>query len=228
MNPPFFIINYLGRRIRVTTKVTTTTTYSGCSKSTSEETEVHTEYISDDHGNESSCPVEESSKDLSRLEIGGSAKSTLSSSDYKLFQKEMLDRHNHYRANHQASRLELNSELSKEAQKWAEHLLNIHCLQHSNLDAGENIAYKFTSGDERVTGAEMTDMWYDEIKDYDFNNPGFSQGTGHFTQVVWENSKELGVGVATDGKGTCFAVANYKPAGNYRGQFPDNVKPKRS
>ena len=32
------------------------------------------------------------------------------------------------------------------------------------------------SGD--LTGQRATDMWYDEIKDYDFNNPGFSQGTG--------------------------------------------------
>jgi len=48
---------------------------------------------------------------------------------------------------------------------------------------------------------------------------------GHFTQVVWEESKEIGVGVAADGKGTIFAVANYFPAGNYRGQFPKNVKP---
>ena len=26
--------------------------------------------------------------------------------------------------------------------------------------------------------------WYDELSDYNFDNPGYSLGTGHFTQVV--------------------------------------------
>merc|ERR1712136_331339 len=222
---------YQGRRVRETTKVITTTTYSGGNKSTSTKTEVQTEYINNDGGKKrkDSSSDDESSKGLSKLKIGGSKKNQLSSSDCKLFEKEMLDQHNQYRAKHRAPRLELSSKLSKEAQKWAEHLVSIKRLQHSdNRDMGENVAYKFSSDCRRFTGAEMTDMWYNEIKDYNFNDPGFKPGTGHFTQVVWENSKELGVGVATDGKGTCFAAANYKPAGNYRGQFPDNVKKPRS
>ena len=28
------------------------------------------------------------------------------------------------------------------------------------------------------------DKWYDEIKDYNFNNPQFGHNTGHFTQVI--------------------------------------------
>jgi len=49
--------------------------------------------------------------------------------------------------------------------------------------------------------------------------------SGHFTQEVWKECKEIGVGVAADGKGAVFAVANYFPPGNYRNQFRDNVKP---
>jgi len=45
--------------------------------------------------------------------------------------------------------------------------------------------------------------------------------------VVWEESKEVGVGVAADGRGTIFAVANYLPPGNTLDQFPKNVKPPR-
>ena len=29
---------------------------------------------------------------------------------------------------------------------------------------------------------EAIDMWYNEVKKYDYNNGGFSMSTGHFTQ----------------------------------------------
>jgi hypothetical protein len=34
--------------------------------------------------------------------------------------------------------------------------------------------------------------WYDEISLYNYNNPVFSSGTGHFTQMVWKSSTALG------------------------------------
>ena len=71
-------------------------------------------------------------------------------------------------------------------------------------------------------------MWYEEIKDYSFRNPGFSSGTGHFTQVIWIDSVEMGVAKATNAKGTQFVVARYNPPGNVLGSFPENVKPKGS
>jgi len=73
-------------------------------------------------------------------------------------------------------------------------------------------------------GTEATDAWYDEIKLYSFNSPGFSSGTGHFTQVVWKGSKKLGIGYAltSDGRGL-YVVAQYSPPGNYMGQFSQNV-----
>ena len=48
-------------------------------------------------------------------------------------------------------------------------------------------------------------------------------GTGHFTQVVWVNSTELGMGHATSQSGSVYTVARYSPAGNYRGQFEQKV-----
>ena len=75
-----------------------------------------------------------------------------------------------------------------------------------------------------MTGRKATEMWYDEIKDYDFKKPGFSSGTGHFTQVVWVDSVELGVGKATSPNGMQFVVARYFPPGNFLGRFPENVK----
>ena len=49
--------------------------------------------------------------------------------------------------------------------------------------------------------------------------------TGHFTQVVWKDSRELGVGRAQTRDGKWLVVANYRPAGNFLGRFQDNVFP---
>ena len=50
--------------------------------------------------------------------------------------------------------------------------------------------------------------------------------TGHFTQVVWKGSQQLGVGVAFANNGRiAVVVANYSPPGNYQNRFTDNVLP---
>ncbi|XP_041855504.1 cell wall protein PRY3-like [Melanotaenia boesemani] len=143
------------------------------------------------------------------------------------FQKEFLDTHNAYRAMHNAPPLTYNSELNAAAQKWADHLLKKNSLGHSNTKDGENVYYKSSTASVSPKGKEAVDSWYSEIKDYDFGRPGFRSNTGHFTQVVWKDSKELGVGMATDGK-KVFVVGQYRPAGNFTnpGYFEKNVSPK--
>jgi len=84
-----------------------------------------------------------------------------------------------------------------------------------------------SSGAE-LTGRKATEMWYDEVDKYRFNNPGFSTGTGHFTQIVWANTTEMGGGKAKSSTGAQFVVVRYTPPGNVLGQFPENVKPKGS
>lgn len=46
---------------------------------------------------------------------------------------------------------------------------------------------------------------------------------GHFTQVVWKDTKELGIAKATGKKGGTYVVANYNPSGNFIGKFSENV-----
>lgn len=80
--------------------------------------------------------------------------------------------------------------------------------------------------------ANAIKLFYDEIRHYNWNNPGFSMETGHFTQVVWKASTEIGVGVAVHpdaayGHRAVVAI-NYRPPGNYQGQFPENVLPPRT
>ncbi|XP_030636707.1 GLI pathogenesis-related 2 [Chanos chanos] len=145
------------------------------------------------------------------------------------FEKEFLQTHNEYRALHGAPPLTMNTQLSRSAQAWAEHLLSTNAMQHSKGNYGENLFYSWSSPPKTPTGREAVDKWYSEIKDYNFSKPGFVSGTGHFTQVVWKDSRELGVGLATDGE-TVIVVGQYLPAGNITnpGYFEKNVLPKGS
>ncbi|KAG7270410.1 hypothetical protein CRUP_009131 [Coryphaenoides rupestris] len=142
------------------------------------------------------------------------------------FQNEFLATHNTYRTMHQSPPLSMNGDLSKAAQQWADHLLALDKLEHSQGSYGENLFFSFSSAGIHLTGKEAVDSWYGEIKDYDFSSPGFSGSTGHFTQVVWKASTEVGVGVATDGN-KVYVVGQYTPAGNISnpGYFQENVLP---
>ena len=69
-------------------------------------------------------------------------------------------------------------------------------------------------------------MWYDEVKDYDFQSkPTYNPKCGHFAQVIWASSKEVGLGKATSSNGMSFVVARYSPAGNNLSEFENNIKP---
>jgi hypothetical protein len=57
-------------------------------------------------------------------------------------------------------------------------------------------------------GEKASMQWYDEIKDHNFNLDHQS-GTGHFTQLVWKTTKEVGFGVARASDGSFYGVANY-------------------
>ncbi|CAF1355333.1 unnamed protein product [Adineta ricciae] len=142
------------------------------------------------------------------------------------FQQETLAHHNQLRARHCVGGLQLDDNLNKIAQAYANKLAAENKFQHSQNGYGENLYYMGSSVSifEKVAGSKATQAWYDEIKDYNYNQPGFSAKVGHFTQVVWKNSKQLGVGIAyADGGRKALVVANYSPPGNYMGQFPQNV-----
>ena len=89
--------------------------------------------------------------------------------------------------------------------------------------------YYFWSSDKNITlnGAAAVDSWYDEIKDYDFKKGKSKNGgvVGHFTQLVWKDSTQLGIGVAKSAKNSIYVVANYHPGGNFNHNELNNVFP---
>lgn len=75
----------------------------------------------------------------------------------------------------------------------------------------------------KINGKVPVKNWYDEIKKFRFGFTQFTMETGHFTQVIWKNSKELGIGMVEKNNGEIYVVANYDPPGNYQGQFQQMV-----
>ncbi|KAF3939205.1 Natrin-2 [Dactylella cylindrospora] len=98
--------------------------------------------------------------------------------------QQMLAYHNGWRAHHGAAAMTWNTTMSVAALRSASKCVFAHT---SNNPYGENIAAGTPNNP-----AWYAWLWYNEVNKYDYNNPGFSSATGHFTQVVWKNSKQLG------------------------------------
>ena len=160
--------------------------------------------------------------------------------DLERFQRDALKRHNYYRKYHQSVPMELTQKLNDYAQQYAETLAEKDEMQHSTKEerekiygdwTGENLYYFWTSQiDLTITGAAAVDDWYDEIKDYDFQNGKSKNGgvVGHFTQVLWKDSTQLGIGVAKSSKNSVYVVGNYHPGGNFNNNELKNVFPAKA
>ncbi|KAK9882009.1 hypothetical protein WA026_018861 [Henosepilachna vigintioctopunctata] len=165
------------------------------------------------------------SRSTSRQDIKSTpVKSRTSNMD--TFAKQCLQAHNEYRKKHGVPSLKLNKDICIESQKWADYLIKCGSLAHSNNDRyGENIyCIQSSNSSFTISGNEPVDSWYKEIEVHTFGIEPKSLESGHFTQVVWRDSKELGVGYAKLG-GKIIVVANYYPAGNYVGRYIQNVPP---
>lgn len=133
----------------------------------------------------------------------------------------LVDAHNAHRARHCAGPLAWSPRLAQAAQQWADALKAQGCkFGHKPRNTfGENLAAG-TSG--TLDGQAVADMWYDEVKLYKFPDGGFSMQTGHFTQVVWRETTQIGCGVATC-NGMDIWVCEYDPAGNVDTMYRQNV-----
>lgn len=143
--------------------------------------------------------------------------------EFTQFELEALEAHNKYRAKHHSPPLKLNKDLCRIAKEYAEKLLQANAVNYSfgkykGNDMGENI---FTCQGTEATGEMATNDWYNEIKSHNFKKD-FQKDTGHFTQIIWKDTKEVGFGVANRGN-IYYVVANYYPPGNFLGQYNKNV-----
>ncbi|XP_017303364.1 mucin-5AC-like isoform X4 [Diaphorina citri] len=155
-----------------------------------------------------------------------------------------LELHDEYRALHYGCEMAYDDRLDKVAQAYADHLAErvakygMQEMKHSTgTKLGENL-FKTASDDHLIKDPvkvveDAVDSWYSEISTYnDYGNPDtINTDTsrfciGHFTQLVWRDSRYLGFGISRyvyNGTAVYIVVCNYDPAGNVVGLYASNV-----
>jgi hypothetical protein len=97
-----------------------------------------------------------------------------------------------------------------------------HTTENSLSPQGENI-WGGTKG--YYSPEDMVNSWVEEKQYFkpgifpDNSTTGHIEDVGHFTQVVWRNTSEVGCATAQDGEFDIL-VCRYSPAGNFTGERP--------
>src|SRR5215831_9384178 len=130
---------------------------------------------------------------------------------------EMVRAHNKWRRAVGVPDIKWSASLATTAQAWANNLEATRgCnLVHSRGRFGENLfwgsAVRYSSGTteaQTVTPTNVVDACAE------------GKMCGHYTQVVWKTTTEVGCGSAVCADKSQVWVCNYAPAGNYIGQKP--------
>ena len=133
--------------------------------------------------------------------------------------RDILLSHNVPRARVHVPDLKWSDQLAGIAQAWADSLIASGKFDHRpNSTYGENL-YEMRGA--HATPAQVVASWISEAKDYDYAHNACRAGAvcGHYTQVVWRTTQEVGCAVARNAKREVW-VCNYNPPGNWAGQKP--------
>ncbi|KAG2484001.1 hypothetical protein HYH03_017168 [Edaphochlamys debaryana] len=142
----------------------------------------------------------------------------------------LLEAHNALRMISGAPNLTWSDDLAKASQGWADKCIFEHSRSRTN---GENLAaLSGTRNSAQV--ASSVGMWTGEVCYYNFDRPGFDSLTGHYTQVVWKGTQQIGCGYryCEDGldsfssRESGILVCQYYPPGNWNtpAYFRQNVQ----
>lgn len=140
----------------------------------------------------------------------------------------LLAHHNSIRKEKGEDALTWSTTLAAYAQQWADYLAQKNNGEIKHRDEcgqngqtyGENIFWGSSSAVYPPIQASYS--WYEEKKNYRYGkiNGSSSHNTGHYTQMIWKATRQMGAGVAICNNGAIIVVANYYPAGNVIGEYP--------
>ncbi|XP_078169835.1 pathogenesis-related protein PRB1-3-like [Carex rostrata] len=135
-------------------------------------------------------------------------------------QQDYVNSHNTARAAVGVGNVSWNNTVQQYAQTYANSRKGDCKLVHSGGPYGENI---FWGPATSFTGVDAVNAWVDEKQYYDHSTNSCASGhvCGHYTQVVWRNSNQIGCArVVCDNNAGVFIICNYYPPGNYVGESP--------
>lgn len=142
------------------------------------------------------------------------------------FISAILDYHNQLRARHNAPAMTWNQDLANFALTNANANAADRTFEHTVTMGltdpyGENIATQYGYNNPEY----LVYKWYEEISSYSYANPGFSESTGHFTQLVWDASTQLGCAYvrANDANQNYLLTCEYSAPGNVDNEYAANV-----
>ncbi|MFB0611433.1 CAP domain-containing protein [Aurantiacibacter poecillastricola] len=140
------------------------------------------------------------------------------------FAMDLLEAHNKAREEVGVPRLSWSNRLAREAHEWAQHLASqgrmIHADREQRGGAGENLwtgHAGYYSAETMIGGfvAERRHFRHGTFPQVSIT--GNWRDVGHYTQVVWGGTREVGCAVAR-GETNDFLVCRYWPAGNIYNQ----------
>jgi pathogenesis-related protein 1 len=131
--------------------------------------------------------------------------------------RDMIAAHNSVRARVGTAPLAWSNRLATRAQEWAGALLARGQFVHSpNSNYGENL-FEITGA--AAAPAQVVDAWAAESRNYDYQRNRCHGTCGHYTQIVWSETRDLGCAVARDARREVW-VCEYDPPGNWVGKRP--------
>lgn len=131
--------------------------------------------------------------------------------------RDMLAAHNEERAKVGAPALSWSDELARVAQEWADTLIAQRRFDHRPKSKyGENM---FQTDGSRATPRKVVERWASEAANFDARSNKCKGVCGHYTQIVWRDTRKVGCAVAQRGSREVW-VCEYAPPGNYVGRRP--------
>lgn len=131
-----------------------------------------------------------------------------------------LQAHNNIRASVKQPPLQWSSDLEHISQQWVNQLAQNCKIYHhkGNIPFGENIFISTAP----ATVVEAINLWGSEknIYNYQQNRCQAGKQCGHYTQIVWKGTTELGCAMQSCANGSQIYVCSYFPAGNIIGARP--------
>jgi pathogenesis-related protein 1 len=143
--------------------------------------------------------------------------------------ERMLRAHNQVRATVEVGPLRWSASLASSAARWASHLARDNGCEMKHSGPGENLYWasplKWSDGRserQQLSEDDVVSSWAAErvFFDYGKNTCRLGKVCGHYTQVVWRDTTEIGCARSFCPNQGQIWVCHYRPFGNVVGRKP--------